>query len=310
MNSILKSFFYRNFKTPGFWIQFAIFGVLGLAVGLIAFAISRNAYNMYQQYPEYWYEAEYKAISFETVSLLAINGGVLSSYMTFPHIPLAVALILFSIRFHAEYESGSMRNYIVSGYSRQQAYRSLFVGFFIYSGLLYLSFALTTVVVAALGQLYWNFVDAADFLRYLAVIGLSIVMFVAHYCFAFFINTALAGRGFAGPLCILIYVGLCLIGLGMDIFVTLAYGMFSNPDKAEQAHRTVALIQMFLPSGQAGVLGSGILNRLPSSLLAYFSPEETDYTAFNVVVILLENAGIGVGSFFLGQTIIKRRDMK
>ena len=315
MNSILKSFFYRTFKTKGFWIQFAILGTIGLLIG-IGIVIASNGFRISYENADdsmaraYDY-ATYTVLNFRDMSLIGINGGMLSASASLPHIPLCVITILFSIRFHAEYSSGSMRNYIVSGYSRQQAYRSLFIGFLVYCAALYAAYAFSMVAVLGVGQLYGGFEGAADVGEYLACIGLSFLCYVAYYAFAYFINTALGGRGFAGPLCLLVYFAFAIVAsLTTTFFALSQLSIYYEADYDEEAVKNVAnalrIILTFFPSGQGAILGSG---HLSTPALTGFNFNE-DFTLMNVIVIILENAGIGVGTFFLGQTIIAHRDLK
>jgi len=317
MNSILKSFFYRTFKTKGFWIQFAILGTIGLLIGLgIVLAANGFRYN-YENAKEtmdrnaYYFEYEYQLLNFRDMSLIGINGGILSASASLPHIPLCVITILFSIRFHAEYSSGSMRNYIVSGYSRQQAYRSLFVGFLVYCAALYAAYAFSMVAVLGIGQLYSGFEGALDVGEYFACIGLSFLCYVAYYAFAYFLNTAMGGRGFAGPLCLMIYFVFAIVTSLTTAFFALSQSsiLYEN-DYDEEAVKNVAnvlrIICTFTPSGQSTILGSG---HLSTPAFTGF-PFGEDFTLMNVIVIVIENAGLGVGTFFLGQTILAHRDLK
>ena len=315
MNSILKSFFYRTFKTKGFWIQFAILGTIGLLIGIgIVLAANGFRYN-YENAEDPMvrtaYYAEYQVLNFRDMSLIGINGGLLSASASLPHIPLCVITILFSIRFHAEYSSGSMRNYIVSGYSRQQAYRSLFFGFLVYCAALYAAYAFSMVAVLGIGQLYGGFDGAADVGEYFACIGLSFLCYVAYYAFAYFLNTAMGGRGFAGPLCLMIYVVLAIVAALMTTFFALGQlTIYYESNYDEEAVKNVAnalrVIFSFFPSGHGTILGSG---HLSTAAFSAFNFTE-DFTLPNVIIIILENAGLGIGTFFLGQAIIAHRDLK
>ena len=324
MKTILRSFFYRTFKTKGFWIQFAVMGLIGVICGVIGYVVVNYAYQEYlnaigTDY-EYTYMMVGETINRAAVGLIAINGGVLVGSNSVPHPILCVICILICIRFHNEMSSGSMRNYIVSGYSRKQAYRSLFVGFLVYGALLYASFAISMLLPTFLlpGGFY-GLKDLSAVGQYLAIAGLSIVIFLAYYAFSFFLNVLLNGNAFAGPLAILIYLVLALISMTPSLIQLL----FLNPlggateEEMNRFREIVGNILVFTPYGQTAIVASGNLAFVPGDLIGSIlggggssSTDETALILKNVLAIVLENGAIGVGSFFLGQHILAKRDLR
>lgn len=240
MKPILRSYFYRLFREPAFYIELGIIFGLSLLTAILVRVVAVNSGE---------------DIAFERALITAFTGGDIMGRAMIPWFSLFFFVIFGSVRYRKETASGALRNYIVSGYSRKQVYNALYIGNMAFYLLLSLALAVG-IILPFIGAP--NHLASADVGSFLGAIGLSILVQLAYATFVFFSFVLLQGHGFAGSFGILVYLGLNLISLLVILITSFNLGGI-NLEIGQGILRAIGV----LPSSQLTAFSSGKLSGAP-----------------------------------------------
>lgn len=291
MKSLLRSYFYRQFHSAGFYVQIGILFGLGLLVSLIMMAVGL-----------------YNDTSFDKTyfALLGWTGsGVINGL---PWIPLTLFAFAGAINYHREVSSGALRNYIVSGHSRTQIYIGLYIGNLVHYCFLQVATflglgTLGVILAAAPGEGF----DPASFATCLILctfVDLALVTFF----YALF--SIMKGHGFSGPLGVIIYTGLSMAATIITLVLT---SMFRMENLSADFLKGYLTASVWIYPVLRDTLASGSLNTVPSAqLVAIISGglEPVDNTVMNLIAGISLPLILGAGSFVLGLFKFRKDDFK
>lgn len=302
MKAILRSYFYRLFREKGFYIELGILFGIGFFIALIVRVVAA---------------ANGSPIALERALLTAFTGGSIMGSGSIPWFNVFFFIIFGAVRYKKEVDSGAMRNYIVSGYSRKQIYNALYIG--------NMFFFLCLTLAVGLG-IFLPFLGSPTSLAssqvgsFIGAIGLSLLLQCSIATFAYFSFVLLRGHGFSSTFGILVYIGLALIAQMTVLILSLNLGTVS----VDTAIMVMSIIGV-LPSSLCGAFSSGSLGGVPSGgvLPIVVTPDQAshieevvqavngrDWTNLNVTAAIIVALLIGIGFYFLGLWLNNRRDLK
>ena len=291
MKTLLRSYFYRQFRSAGFYVQVGILFVLGLIVALIMLAVGF--------YEDPGYDKTYFALLGWTGTGL-ING--------LPWIPLTLFAFAGAINYHREVTSGALRNYIVSGHSRTQIYLGLYIGNLVYY------FCLQIATFLGLGLLGVIFAKAPgesfDPGSFAACFLLCTFVDIALVTFYYVLFSVMKGHGFSGPLGVIIYTGLSVLSTIVTLVLTFMFRQQSLSGDVLKGYLTASV---WIYPVLRDTLASGSLHDAPSAQLVTMISGDlgpVDNTMMNLAAGIVLPTLLGAGSFVLGLIRFRKADFK
>lgn len=296
MGKLLKLVFFRLRKEKAPWIEAFIAIGYALLVVLIYYII-------YQSAVASGTSPDDVGISFRVMVLKTMSAGY--------NIPAVLIVAGVASFFYTEINYGTLRNQIVSGYSRKEIYTAYWLGMQVYSVLMLLVYGLTTAALSSI-LLPSGFTES-NILPFFAALGLGVLYEAGLTSLAFFLITLIKFP--AWPIVIIV------IAAVSSMIVSIS--LISQKVSGSHGDVSVFYFLLWMPDIQAATLQAGDLSYVTTSMgfggIGNFTSlnaeqiigvEHTDYTGYATFAILTENIVITLGSYLGGLFYFDHHDLK
>lgn len=291
MKSLLRSYFYRQFHSVGFFVQVGIVFALSLIVGfaLLAFGVFADSMD--------------KA----SAAMLGWTGNGLLNGI--PWLPLTLFAFSGAMNYRTEVTSGALRNYVVSGHSRKQIFLSLYVGslfnYYILQIAIFLGLGLIGVLSAPMpGEGF----DGGSFAFCFLFCTLSDF---AVFTFFYALFSIMKGHGFSGPLGVIIYSALSMV---MSLISIVLAVQLRQGNLDANTYKGILSASVWIYPVLRDTLAGGNIKALPGGDLAGIIGgsigEPVDCSAMNMAAAIILPTALAAGSFIISLIRFNKSDFK
>lgn len=287
VHKLFRLVFFRLRKEKAPWIELAICVAYAMFMGII-----------------YTFVASYTNDG-SGLSAYTLRKMLLSSFSTSYNIPGVLIVAAVASFFFTEINFGTLRNQIVSGYSRKEIYTAYWLGLECYAVLLVAVYMGTTAITC--GFAMKNGFGNDNVGPFFISLALGLLYEMAITSLAFFLIALMKFP--AWPIVIMVLLGVTSMIISMVIYLNTLTNTSSNDT-------TPFLWLVWMPDVQASVIQSGDYSVITTSFLNTQIFEQThglthtDYTYITIPAILIENVIVLVGSFCGGIIYFDHSDLK
>jgi hypothetical protein len=293
MGKLLKLVFFRLRKEKAPMIE--AFIAIGYALLMVLIY-----YVVYQAETANGSSGSDLGISVRTLLLSTISPGY--------NIPAVLIVAGIASFFYTELNYGTLRNQIVSGYSRKEIYTAYWIGMQIYMVIMLAIYAMATGILASALQLPGDF-SSSNIGPFFLSLALGILYEMGIASLAFFLIILIKFP--AWPIVIIVISSVASMIISAMI---MAQNMSSTTDNPY-----IFYFLIWMPDIQAATLKNGDLSVIAYSLSTFGAGNlytsknvlpDTDFTAYSVSVIIGENILFTLASFLGGFFYFNHHDLK